>query len=121
MITKLTALTALTALSFDASAEMREVDHVNNHCKGVIEKVLNDKSRVDCLTSTHAIEYDYGHKWAEAIGQSLFYAAMTNRKAGIVLIVKPETKNKYLNRLRRAIIYHNLKINVEILTIEDHE
>ncbi|MCP3673966.1 MAG: hypothetical protein GY829_05795 [Gammaproteobacteria bacterium] len=118
---KLAALAALAALSFDASSMTTEADYVKNHCKGVIEKVLPDKTRVDCLTNTHAIEYDYGHKWAEAIGQSLFYAAMTNRKAGIVLIVKPETKLKYSNRLRRAIIYNNLKINVEIVTIKDHE
>ena len=35
-------------------------------------------------------------KWHEAIGQSLYYSAMTGKKAGIVLIVNPRTKERYL-------------------------
>lgn len=65
-----------------------EADYVAAWCTdGKIEAELEDKTRVDCLTATHAIEFDYARKWAEAIGQSLHYARMTGRKAGIVLIV----------------------------------
>ncbi len=35
-----------------------EADYVVHHCKGEIEHVLLDRTRVDCLTETHAIEYD---------------------------------------------------------------
>ncbi len=56
-----------------------ESDYVNMDCKGQIEFVLPDETRVNCLTDTHAIEYGYGRKWAEAIGQSLYYSAMTGK------------------------------------------
>ena len=49
---------------------------------------------------------------AEAIGQSLYYSAMTGKKAGIVLIVYPRTKAHYLKRLNKAIEAHNLDIDV---------
>jgi hypothetical protein len=42
--------------------------------------VLPDGTRCDCLTDTHAIEFDFGNKWAEAIGQSAYYALQTGKK-----------------------------------------
>lgn len=89
-----------------------EADYVDHNCKGEIEHVLSDRTRVDCLTNTHAIEYDWGKKWAEAIGQSLYYSAMTGKKAGIVLITNPRTKDRYLKRLNKAIESHSLDIDV---------
>ena len=102
-------------LSFQVSAQekkLNEAYYVSSHCTGKIEFVLPDRTRVDCLTSTHAIEYDWGKKWAESLGQALFYSAMTGKKAGIVLIVNPKTKNRYLKRLNTAIIAHKLDIKV---------
>ena len=75
----------------EKSAKWHEADFVDAYCQGEIEYVLADRTRVDCLTSTHAIEYDWGKKWAESLGQALFYSAMTGKKAGIVLI---EPKNQ---------------------------
>ncbi len=34
---------------------------------GQIEVVLDDKTRCDCVTDSHAIDYDFGNNWAEAI------------------------------------------------------
>jgi hypothetical protein len=48
---------------------------------------LPDGTRCDCLTDVHAIEFDFGNNWAEAVGQSAYYALQTNRKAGIVLVL----------------------------------
>ncbi len=89
-----------------------ESDYVKYHCKGKIEYVLPNKTRIDCLTDTHAIEYDWGKKWAEAIGQSLYYSAMTNKKAGIVLIVNERTKDRYLKRVMKAVNDKNLDIDI---------
>ncbi len=89
-----------------------EADYVDHHCKGEIEYRLPDRTRVDCLTETHAIEYDWGKKWAESLGQALFYSAMTGKKAGIVLIVNPRTKDRYLKRLSTAIDANNLDVKV---------
>ena len=40
------------------------------------------------------------NKWAEAIGQALYYSIMTGKKPGIVLIMEKETDGRYLKRLR---------------------
>ena len=66
----------------------------------IAEYKLPDKTRIDCLTPTHAIEFDFSKKWAEAIGQSLYYALITQRQPGIVLILEDKTnEQRYLQRL----------------------
>ena len=88
-----------------------EADYVKAHCKGQIEFVLTDRTRIDCLTDTHAVEYDFGKKWAEAIGQSLHYAMWTGRRAGIILILSP-TEQRFLKRAKAVIVHYNLPIDV---------
>ena len=67
---------------------------------GKLEYKLPDSTRVDCLTQEYAIEFDFAPKWAESVGQSLYYAICTNRKPAIVLILENGLKDyKYLNRL----------------------
>lgn len=65
-----------------------------------MEYVLPDRTRVDCLTDEYAIEFDFADHWAEAIGQSLHYAEMTNRKPGIVLIIEDPKDERHLKKLR---------------------
>lgn len=89
-----------------------EADYVKADCKGIIEYRLPDATRVDCLTETHAIEYDFGVKWAEAVGQSLHYAANTGRRAGIVLI---NPKPRHRRRLMMLIRHYNLPIDVRVI------
>ena len=83
-------------------AKMYEKDYVNMYCNGQIEYVLPDKTRVDCLTDEYAIEFDYAKKWAESIGQSLYYSKMTNKKPAVAIIVKKESDKKYINRIFTA-------------------
>lgn len=47
-----------------------------------------DGSRVDILTAEVAFEVDYAPKYAEGIGQSLFYGLATNRRPGLILLIK---------------------------------
>ena len=106
----------LFLLSYQVSSQenkLNEAYYVNLHCTGKIEFFLPDKTRVDCLTSTHAIEYDWGKKWAESLGQALFYSAMTGKKSGIVLIVNPRTKDRYIKRLNTAIVANKLDVKVK--------
>jgi len=77
---------------------------------GLIEYKLRDRTRVDCLTSQYAIEFDFGSKWAEAIGQALHYSLMTGKKPGIVLILESEKDMKYWNRMNKVIQSYGLKI-----------
>lgn len=67
---------------------------------GVTEYVLADRTRIDCLTDTYAIEFDFAYKWAESVGQALYYALKTNRRAGIALILENTSRDmKYAHHL----------------------
>lgn len=85
---------------------------------GRTEVVLSDRTRVDCLTDTHAIEFDFARKWSEAIGQSLGYAIETNKRAGIVLIVESNKEYKHWIKLNSIIDYYKLPIDTWILKPE---
>ena len=72
-----------------------------NKIGGEMEVRLMDRTRVDCLTATRAIEVDFAPKWAECIGQALHYGLMTNRKPACLLILEdPNRDKKYLRRLQ---------------------
>ena len=86
--------------------------------KGKTEHVLPDRTRVDCLTDSHAIEFDWGKKWHEGIGQSLYYAVQTEKRAGVVLILTGRKQYKYWIRLNSTIDYHRLPIDTWL--IEDY-
>jgi len=75
-----------------------------NAHNGILEYRLNDKTRVDCLTDTLAVEFDFAPKWHECIGQALYYGQKTKRTPACVLIMEnPEKDVKYLKRLRYAV------------------
>ena len=83
-----------------------------NDNKGVVEVVLSDGTRCDCLTDKYAVEFDFSSKWAEAIGQSLRYARLTGKKAGIALIIENKKDEIQLNNLLLDIKFNNLPITV---------
>jgi hypothetical protein len=78
---------------------------------GQLEVALPDGTRCDCLTDTHAIEFDFGNKWAEAIGQSAYYALQTGKKAGVVLVLETVKDKKYWLRLNSTIQHFNMPID----------
>lgn len=80
--------------------------------RGDMEVVLPDRTRVDCLTSKYAVEFDFGKKWTEAIGQSLYYSLQTGKRAGIVLIMESEKDMKYWIRLNSTIQHFGMPIDV---------
>ncbi|SMF16157.1 hypothetical protein [Desulfovibrio gilichinskyi] len=96
-----------------AERDYQELWCTQNH--GQMEYVLPDATRVDCLTKTHAVEMDFGKKWAEAIGQSLYYASCTGKRAGVVLIMNKEKDIRFLRRLNEAITYAKLPIDVWVM------
>ena len=83
---------------------------------GRTEVRLPDRTRVDCILDTHAVEVDFARKWAEAIGQSLHYSRMTGKRAGILLIMLSPKDQKHLDRLLNVVRHFNLPIDV--FTIE---
>lgn len=88
------ALLLLSAAPAMAKHAHREAWYQAEWCAangGRAEVVLRDGSRVDCVTDTHAVEFDFTGKWAESIGQALNYAALTGKRGGIVLIGDPQS------------------------------
>ena len=63
---------------------------------------LWDMTRVDCLTKDYAIEFDFAKKWAESVGQSLYYSEMTHKKPAVVLILTKWTDMRYVKRVERV-------------------
>ena len=82
--------------------KMHEKDYVNKYCTGIIEYTLPDKTRIDCLTEDYAIEFDFAKKWAESIGQSLYYAKKTGKKPAVAIITESEKDLKYINRIKET-------------------
>ncbi len=75
-----------------------------------MEYVLKDRTRVDCLTDKYAIEVDFAKKWAESIGQSLYYAHMTNRKPAVGFIMNSKKDKRYFKRLNTIAQEYAIKI-----------
>lgn len=101
-----TILILMTILPVQAKRLYSEAEYQKKWCEkkgGVTEYMLNDKTRVDCLLPDLAVEFDFANKWAECIGQALYYGQMTDRQPACVLIMERGEKDlKYLKRLRKA-------------------
>lgn len=97
---------------------LSERQYVEYFCPGRIEFSLPNRSRVDCLTEFHAIEFDKAKKWYEAAGQALYYSSVTDRKPMVVLITNSERDIKYVERLQNTINYHRLNIEVIVISSE---
>ena len=85
---------------------------------GVDEFRTKDGTYVDCLTDEYAIEVEYDYKWKEAIGQSLHYAELTNKKAAILFIKRAKSRKDYYNEMMRVIDKYNLPTTVFIVDEE---
>lgn len=79
---------------------------------GESEVVMPDRTRCDCVTATHAVEFDFANKWAESIGQALLYGAHTGKRPGIVLIIEKDKDMRYVRRVHRVIQEYGLPVDV---------
>lgn len=86
------ALLAIVTLALPIAGQELERDRQEQLCAGMqINRYLPNGTYVDCVTDDYAIEVDFSNKWAEAIGQSLMYAAELERLPGIVLVCHRDT------------------------------
>ncbi len=95
----ISVLLLFTASLSSAGHLYKERDYQKAWCEregGIIEYVLDDQARVDCLLPDYAVEFDFASKWAEAVGQSLYYALKIGKKPGIVLILEKESDRRFL-------------------------
>ena len=91
---------------------------------GIIEFRLNDKSRVDCLTDSLAVEVDFANKWSECIGQALYYGFMTGKRPKVVLILEnPKMQIIYYNRISKLSEIYNFDVEYvtnDILNLDEN-
>ncbi|MBR6126725.1 hypothetical protein IKQ21_03485, partial [bacterium] len=72
------------------------------------EAILWDLTRVDCLAKDYAIEFDFAKKWAESVGQALYYSKMTGKAPAVTLILTSPLDYRYVKRIER--LDHGIKI-----------
>lgn len=97
-----------------AKHEFTEKQYQKQWCEinqGITEFKNPDGTRVDCLTKEYAVEFDFASKWAESIGQALYYSELTGLNAGIVLILeKPIQDLRYYYRAKVLSDKYNIKL-----------
>lgn len=113
-ITSLALLAALCPTAHAAGHEHPERWYQERWCstRGEMEVVMPDQSRADCANATHVVEFDFGAKWAESIGQSLNYGAQAGKAPGVVLILERPGDERYLQRVLRVRETYGLPIEV---------
>lgn len=79
----------------------------------VAEVKLWDGSRVDLLNEEYAIEADWTHKWAEGVGQCMYYATVTGRKPALMLLVRPGDSYKDIYRAQTVCTRLGIKLYLE--------
>jgi len=112
-LTLIAAIILLVATTASAKHLRYEREYQAEWCStagGATEHRLEDGTRVDCLTDQYAIEFDFASKWAESIGQALYYGICTDKTPGVVLILEKETDKRYLPRLKAVAEEHGITV-----------
>lgn len=85
-----------------------------------IEYRLWDRTRVDLLPqegefAAYAIEIDFARKWQEAISQAGWYAKVTGRQPGVILIVEGELEQeaRFVYRCQTVCALYGVRLWVE--------
>ena len=64
------------------------------------EHRLDDGTRVDLLFPRQACEIDWADKWAEGVGQSIYYGLKTRRGPLVILLANKDGWEKYRDRVQ---------------------
>jgi len=106
-------LILLAALSFTEAEHAKKIvdDYASPAFNGILEYKLWDKTRVDILTKEYAYEVDWAPKWAEGIGQSLYYGIVTGKKPGLILLTK-KGEERFVYRAQTVCAKHGIKLVV---------
>lgn len=125
-IFKITFILLLITTKAMAAHKHLEAAYQNAWCKshnGITEYRNKDSTRVDCLTDTHAVEFDFASKWAESVGQALHYEIKTGKKAMVVLILENPQKEicyyRYVQELAKKYNFDCEYVTEKILTLDN--
>lgn len=119
MLAIVTACAAIILALATPAVAQTEAEYRDVLCASMeTEVVLPGGARVDCVDDVFAWEMDFSGKWAEAIGQALFYAAATDKSPGIILICRKQidTCHGHLDRVLATMGRWNLPITIWLHT-----
>lgn len=96
-------------------------DHACFILKGQTEVVLDDLTRVDCLTEDESIELDFVKKFYECYTQALYYSAKTSKNPVCMIIVNVETPEYQVHKLvdKYELINETFGLNVKLVFVKE--
>lgn len=112
----LALMAGLSVTSAGIAGEVEEAKRIADRWEAQTEVQMWDGTRVDILTETTAWEVDWAKpgKHFEAIGQALYYAEVTGKKPGVVLLVTDlEKEAKYVYRTAVVCAKYGITLHVE--------
>jgi len=77
--------------------------------------------RADLTFSRYAIEIDWAAKWAESIGQALYYALCLSSKAVSLLLVEGPKDDVYVDHTRRVANNNTPPLQVWVFNVKTQE
>lgn len=107
-------LLALPSFSDSRGRQYRESHYRDIFCSqmgGEAEVRSPSGTRIDCVLDGHAVEVEFGEKWAEGVGQALGYGASLSKTPGLVLIVNPG-EERYALRVQGVIDAYHLPLRL---------
>lgn len=109
-------LVLLAFVPIAQAGEREEAARIAAQWNAQTEVVLWDGTRVDILTDSTAWEVEWPAKWAESIGQALYYAEVSGKQPGIVLLVTDlERERRYVYRCQTVCAKYGIRLRVERL------
>ena len=109
----------LALVPVSAQANMKEQRVQDCSCHGMQREVhMPGGGFADCVSDTHVVEIDRTAKWAEAIGQALYYAEQTGKRARVVLFCDDDNLrlcDRHRLRFESTVSFHNLPIELRLM------
>ena len=87
----------MVAVPAFAKSLKNEAEYKKEWCakyNGEVDYKTHDKTTVDCITDTHAIEFEYGKNWNPAIRKSRQQSMSVGKTPGVVLILENSKDKK---------------------------
>lgn len=99
--------------------EVEIAESLSGKYKADREVRLPDGTRCDLVNAEYAIEVEYPKKWAESIGQSLYYGIELKKKPAVLFLVEDrERELKYLKRARAVAEKHGITVYEESICVD---
>lgn len=83
-----------------------------------VEHRLWDETRVDLISDEYAVEVDFPEKWAECIGQALYYGHVTDRQPVCLLLVASPADDHFVYRCQTVCEAHDILLWIHRVNVD---